>query len=97
MFGRIAMRGKLISVFVGFLAITGTALADEGCVGGEESAWKSPDEAKQAAIALNYSQISKVIIEDGCYEVVTINADGMIVGVQLDPVTLAVYKIEEPR
>jgi hypothetical protein len=92
------MRMNYPAVFAALLAISSPALAeDEGCVGGEESAWKSPEDAKQAAIALNYTNISKVIIEDGCYEVVTINADNKIVGVQLDPVTLAVYKIEDPR
>jgi hypothetical protein len=93
----VKMRIGVLATAVVFLTATGLAQAEEGCVGGEESSWKSPEEAKQAAIALNYTNISKVIIEDGCYEVVTINADGMIVGVQFDPVTLAVYKIEDPR
>jgi hypothetical protein len=92
--------------YVGILAVLLTfaapAMADdetgeEGCVGGEEAAWKSPEEAVEVAKTLNYANISKVIIENGCYEVVTINSDGKIVGVQLDPVTLALYKIEDPR
>jgi hypothetical protein len=88
---------KSLATAAAFLTLCNSAFAGEGCVGGEESAWKTPDEAKQAAIALNYTNISKVIIEDGCYEVVTINAEGKIVGVKLDPVTLAVYEIEDPR
>lgn len=72
------------------------AMAGEGCKGGPKSAWKSPDEAKQAAIALDFTNIVKVILEDGCYEVVTINADGRFVGVHFDPVTLALRKVEEP-
>jgi hypothetical protein len=94
------MHIKYFAALAAVLAITGPAMAEgeeEGCIGGEESQWKSPEEAKQAAIALHYTNISKVIIENGCYEVVTINADNKIVGVQLDPVTLAVFKIEDPR
>jgi hypothetical protein len=81
-----------------FLATApGGASAAQGCVGGPKSQWRSPNEAKQAAAALNFTRIVKVILEDGCYEVVTVNADGKIVGVQFDPVTLALHKVEDPQ
>jgi hypothetical protein len=83
--------------FIAMLGAIAPAAAEKGCKGGDKSQWKSPGEAKQAAMALNYTQIAKVIIEDGCYEVVTINAENKIVGVQFDPVTLELYKVEDPR
>jgi hypothetical protein len=79
-----------------FPAIT-PVLAEEGCKATDKSLWQSPEAAKDAARAHNYTNISKVILEDGCYEVVTINADGKIVGVHFDPVTLELRKIEDPR
>jgi len=75
---------------------SGAAAAEEGCKGGPKSEWKKPEEAKQAAVALDFTNIVKVVLEDGCYEVVIINADGKFVGVQFDPVTLALHKIEKP-
>lgn len=85
-------------VLAPLLAIaSGQAFAVEGCKGGPKSDWKSPEEAKQVAAVLDFTKIVKVILEDGCYEVVTIDADGKIVGVQFDPVTLALHKVEDPQ
>ena len=78
-------------------ALTNSAVAEEGCEGGPKSQWKSVDDVKSAAIEHNYHKIAKVILEDGCYEVVTINDDGKLVGVHFDPVTLELKKVEKPR
>lgn len=73
------------------------AVAAEGCKGGARSQWKTVEQIKQVANEHGYSKIQKVILEDGCYEVVTINDQGKIVGVQFDPVTAKLHKIEAPR
>ena len=73
------------------------AVAAEGCKGGPKSEWKTPDQVKKAATERGFSKIQKVILEDGCYEVVTINDQGKIVGVHFDPVTLKLEKVEAPR
>jgi hypothetical protein len=91
------MTGKHFVFAMGLLALTAGAHAQEGCKGGAKSEWKKPEEAEKAAIQLNHTKIVKVIVENGCYEVVTINSDGKIVGVQFDPVTLQLHKIEAPR
>ena len=91
------MGWKHLIVMIGFFAWAGTALAAEGCKGGPKSAWRNPEDARKAAIAMNHTRIVKIILEDGCYEVVTINADGKFVGVQFDPVTLELHKVEEPQ
>jgi hypothetical protein len=77
--------------------IVGTASAADTCKGGPKSQWKSVEQVKKAAIEGGFTKIAKIIIEDGCYEVVTINAEEKIVGVQFDPVTLKLEKIEPPR
>lgn len=73
------------------------ALAEDVCKGGPKSTWKTPADAKKAVADLGYKDIVKVILEDGCYEVVTLNADKKLVGVQVDPVTLELKLVEEPR
>ena len=77
--------------------VSGSARADDLCKGGPRSSWKSVDQVKKAAIDLGYAKVVKVILEDGCYEVVTLNAEGKIVGVLFDPVTLKLAKVEDPR
>ena len=72
-------------------------LAAEGCKGGPKSQWKSPEQAKKAAVENGFAKVQKVILEDGCYEVVTLNDQGKIVGVHFDPVTLKLEKVEAPR
>jgi hypothetical protein len=77
--------------------IADTAAAADTCKGGPKSQWKTADQAKDAATGRGYAGIVKVLIEDGCYEVVTVNDAGRIVGIQFDPVTLTLEKIEDPR
>lgn len=89
------LRGLIFVMLVAFAS--DAALAKNVCKGGPKSQWKSVDLAKKAASDRGFTNIVKVILEDGCYEVVTLNGEGKIVGVQFDPVTLELVKIEEPR
>ena len=73
------------------------ASAADLCKGGPKNQWKGAEQAKKAAMEHGFTKITKVILEDGCYEVVTLNAEGKIVGVLFDPVTLKLAKVEEPR
>lgn len=75
----------------------GGARAAETCMGGPKSQWKSVEQVKKAAADHGFGKVVKVIVEDGCYEAVTLDAGGKIVGVQFDPVTLRLEKVEEPR
>ena len=84
---------RIISCAALFAA--GPAFAE--CKGGPQENWASVDAAKKAAVEHGFHEIVKVILEDGCYEVVTLNADGKIVGVHFDPVTLELELVEEPR
>jgi hypothetical protein len=88
----------MLALALGSLAFgPSMASAADLCKGGPKSQWKSAEQAKQAAIDHGFKNTVKVILEDGCYEVVTLNADGKIVGVQFDPVTLELAKVEDPR
>jgi hypothetical protein len=83
--------------FAAVLLSGSAASATDACTGGPKNQWKSVDQVKAAAADHGYTKVVKVIIEDGCYEAVTLNPDGKIVGVQFDPVTLKLGKIEDPR
>ena len=87
-------------VFAGVVAIvipTQAHSVEEPCKGGPKAQWKSVEQVKKAAVENGFTKITKVILEDGCYEVVTINDQGKIVGVHFDPVTLKLHKVEAPR
>lgn len=86
---------SLSTVFA--LSAVVSAHAGQGCKGGPRADWKSPELAKKAAIENGFTKVQKVILEDGCYEVVTLNDQGKIVGVHFDPVTLKLEKVEQPR
>lgn len=83
--------------FAAALLAAGTTSAAEGCKGGPKSEWKSVQQVKDAAADHGFGKVVKVILEDGCYEAVTLNAEGKIVGVHFDRVTLELAKVEEPR
>ena len=94
------MRSTLLILALGVVSASlpaANAYAYEGCKGGPRAQWKSPELAKKAAIENGFTKVQKVILEDGCYEVVTLNDDGKIVGVHFDPVTLKLEKVERPR
>jgi len=87
---------RLCCVFT-TVALFAPGAASADCKGGPQDQWASVEEVKKVATDHGFSEIAKVILEDGCYEVVTINADGKIVGVHFDPITLKLEKVEEPR
>ena len=89
---------RLLHYAVAVLLLTaGTATAADTCKGGPRSQWKSVEQVKQAAIESGFTRVVKVILEDGCYEVVTLDTEGKIVGAQFDPVTLKLEKVEDAR
>ena len=79
------------------VSLASSASATDLCKGGPKNQWKGAEQAKKAAMEHGFTKITKVILEDGCYEVVTLNAEGMIVGVLFDPVTLKLEKVDDPR
>lgn len=85
------------AMFALALLAAGGARAAETCKGGPKSQWKSVEQVKRAAAEHGFGRVVKVIVEDGCYEAVTLDAEGKIVGAQFDPVTLKLEKVEEPR
>ena len=87
----------LAATLSSFTIPANAALAADLCQGGPKAQWKSVDQVKKAAVDHGYTKITKVILEDGCYEVVTLNSDNKIVGVLFDPVTLKLAKVEAPR
>lgn len=86
-----------LAALAAILLTSSTAFAAETCKGGPRSQWKSAEQVRKAAADHGFGKVVKVIIEDGCYEAVTLNAEGKIVGAQFDPVTLKLEKVEEPR
>jgi hypothetical protein len=95
----ISMRayGFMIAGVMAFAMPTPAVSAEEPCKGDPKSQWKSVEQVKKAAMENGFTKITKVILEDGCYEVVTLNDQGKIVGVHFDPVTLKLHKVEAPR
>ena len=91
------MHAISLAVFSAMLVAASSASAVETCKAQPKSQWQSVDQVKKAAINLGFSKVVKVILEDNCYEVVTLDADNRIVGVQFDPVTLKLVKVEDAR
>lgn len=89
------MRVVSLAIVSVMLFATNPASAGETCEIQTKDRWQSVERVKKAAIDLGFSKIVKVILEDNCYEVVTLDADGRTVGVQFDPVTLKLVKVEE--
>ena len=91
--------GMLTSAVLGtiLLIVPSIASAADLCKGGPKNQWKGVEQAKLAAAEHGYPKITKVILEDGCYEVVTLNAEGKVVELLFDPVTLKLEKVEGPR
>ena len=91
------MHAIILTIFAAMLMAASSASAVETCKVQPKSQWQSIDQVKKAAIDLGFSKVVKVILEDNCYEVVTLDANNRIVGVQFDPVTLKLVKVEDPR
>lgn len=89
------MRHLLISSLVAFAAFAAPALASgddtitgslKSCGNAPMTEWKSEAEIRRTAVGLGY-QVRKVKVEDGCYEVYAIRADGARVEAFLNPVS----------
>lgn len=91
------MRALHLAASAVILLTADAARAAETCKGGPRGEWKGVEQVKKAAADHGFGKVVKVILEDGCYEAVTLDAAGKIVGVQFDPVTLKLHKVEEPR
>lgn len=77
--------------------LSSAALAnDDECKAGPKDQWKTVAEAKAKVEALGYKDITKLYIEDNCYEAIATGHDGKIMDVLLDPVTLELFKTETP-
>ena len=66
----------------------GVALAEDGhsCGNAAESQWMSKDAIK-AKFAVNGTEVRRVKVEDGCYEVYSVTKDGTKVEQVVHPVT----------
>lgn len=89
------MRTLLISSLIASAAFAAPALAAsddtitgslKSCGNASMTEWKSETDIRQAAEGLGY-QVRKVKVEDGCYEVYAIKADGSRVEAFLNPVS----------
>jgi hypothetical protein len=69
------------------------ALADDDCSSASMAEWQPRNEAVAAVEAFGW-KVGRVKVEDGCYEVKGRDADGNEVEATLDPVTLALVKLE---
>ena len=80
-----------------FLAFAMPAVAADRCEGGARADWQSPEAARAVLASEGYRPVTDMYIEDGCYELVTSRADGIVIEVLLDPVTLEIVLTEDPE
>ena len=90
---------KLTTVAAAFAAIIafGPSLAiasDNYCTSAPRSEWRSVDDIKTAAEALDY-QVNRVKSEDSCYEIYALDKNGKRVEVYFDPVSLNVVRVKD--
>lgn len=69
------------------------AFATDLCIDVKER--KTVEEAKAAAVAAGYADITKMDEEDGCYEAKGLNADGSKFEVYIHPTTLEIVKVKK--
>lgn len=82
----------LVGVLLAGLAGAGAALADDDCHVPMDR-WQSREAAQQAAEAKGW-QIDRIRIDDGCYEVRGVDAEGVRFKAKLDPETLEMVEWE---
>jgi len=58
--------------------------------------WQSREAVRQAATARGW-QVHRIKIDDGCYEVLGVDADGRAFKARLDPQTLEIVKLKHRR
>jgi hypothetical protein len=76
------------------VALSSSAFAETICNNVTEPR-KTIDEAKAAAIAAGYADITKMQEEDGCYEAKGNNADGTKFEAYIHPNTLEIVKVKK--
>lgn len=86
---------KKTLTLIGFLAVfpVGAALADDDDCSSPMAEWQSRDAAVQYVAGLGI-QVSRMKIDDGCYEIRGNDDDGNRVEMKLDPATLALVELE---
>jgi hypothetical protein len=87
------LRTLISATMFAAVAMSQSALAAELCT--DVTARKTVDEAKAAAVAAGYVDITKMDEEDGCYEAKGLNADGSKFEVYIHPTTLEIVKVKK--
>ncbi len=83
----------LVTAILGMMAMSPAAFAEELCT--DVTSRKTVDEAKAAAVAAGYADITKMDEEDGCYEAKGLNSDGSKFEVYIHPTTLKIVKVKK--
>lgn len=84
---------KHFSIIAACTMIAAPAFAGELCT--DVTARKSVEEARAAAVAAGYADITRMGEEDGCYEAKGLNADGSRFEVYIHPTSLEIVKIKK--
>lgn len=66
----------------------------DDCSKAPRSEWRTQDDAKAAAKAQGY-KVSRVKVDDGCYELYARDRSGKRLELYVDPVTLKIVKVED--
>lgn len=77
------------------LAGSGAAMADDDC-NVPMNQWQSREAAQKSAEARGW-KVSRIKIDDGCYQIRGIDETGQSVKAKIDPGTLAVVKMKRKR
>jgi hypothetical protein len=93
---KLNMKRMMIATFtILSLAAFGTSMARAEVLCKDVKKLKTVDEAKAAAVAAGYADITKMDEEDGCYEAKGNNADGSKFEVYIHPDTLEIVKVKK--
>lgn len=82
-----------VAAFVVAVSVPMSAFAADVCVTAASDTWKTEDEVKAYAAELGFN-VSKLKIEDGCYEVYATDTVGTRLEVFFHPVTFKVAMIK---
>ncbi|WP_246701693.1 PepSY domain-containing protein [Rhizobium terricola] len=88
-----AMRTVLTATMIALL--TGTALAEDDC-NLPMATWQ-PREAVRAMAEARGWRLQRIKIDDGCYEIHALDANGQRFEAKIDPATLQIIEIEHER
>lgn len=77
------------------LAISGVAMADDDC-NVSMNQWQSREAVQKSAEARGW-KVSRIKIDDGCYQIRGIDETGQPFKAKIDPATLAVIKMKRKR